>query len=192
MSCYSNGCVLLEDGTPLLLEDGSGCLLLEFALRSHYSITLDQLKEMIAASETFQNAVGGTEADVKNHIHFGRQVGSPPRPFALIELEDGAGNAISFGAGNQIIAEGGVMVRFETDACTEHPESYIEAVDWIGRVVDEVNALAAHGDDDTVYNRTHLPLLTVSLRRLGANDRSTWHSLGRFYAAETLWTWGDA
>jgi len=159
---------------------------------STHGIALAQLKKLLAQSTTFRNAVGGTEAGVNNHVHFGRQTGTPPRPFALIELESGEGVAFSFGAGNQIVAEGSLLVRFERDAVLTDPDPYHEAVDWFGNVVDDVNALAAHGDATTAFDLTHLPLLTAAIRRVGENDRSTWHSLGRFFAAETLWTWGDA
>jgi len=160
-------------------------------MTSNQGISLDQLRQMLAESATFQDAVGGTEADVKTRVHFGRQVGSAPRPFAVIELESGDGDAISFGAGNRIIAAGGLVVRLERGACTQHPQPYLQAVDWFSRVVDDVNGLAGVDDPETIYARTHLPLLRVSLADVGENDRATWHSLGRFFAARTLWTWGD-
>lgn len=159
---------------------------------SSQGIALAQLKKLLAQSETFRSAVGGTEADVNNHVHFGRQVGTPPRPHAIIELESGDGNAISFGEGNQIIASGGLVVRLERDADLTQHDPYYDALDWFGHVLDEVNDLAGHGDDTTEFNQTHLALLTAQLRVVGENDRSTWHSLGRFFSAETLWTWGDA
>jgi len=157
-----------------------------------YGIALDQLRTMLAMSKTFVLAAGGTERAAHSRVHLGRQVGSPPRPFAVIEMTDGAANAVGTGSRNVLLASGSMQVLFERDADLTAADPYHDAVDWFSRVVDEVNLLAADGHVATKFGQTHLPLLTVSLRGVGENDRGAWHSLGRFHSAVTVWTWGDA
>lgn len=156
-----------------------------------HGISLDQLKTMLAGSRTFQEATGGSARAAKSHVHLGRQIGSPPRPFVQLELQNATGEAINNGSRNILLASGTLKVHFERDTDLTAADPYVDAVDWFSRVVDEVNCQAGDEDVGNQFGLTHLPLLTVDLNSIGQNSRHTWHSLGRFYSADVIWTWGD-
>ena len=102
------------------------------------------------------------------------------------------GTSIGSGSHHILRPTGSINVYFERDTNLEADDAYLDAIDWFGQVLDDVNDLAGRDDVSGEFNLTHLPLLSLQLNGVVENTPQTWHSLGRFHTATCLWTWGDA
>lgn len=148
-----------------------------------------QLRTMIARSLTFRG--GQSDGRAASRVHYGRQVGQLERPCAVI-LADISGRSIGWGEEHILRPNGQLTVHMERDADLSKADPYLDSLSWFGNVADEVNELAGDDDVTSEFGLTHLPLLTMQLTTVSENSQKTWRSLGRFYSASILWTWGDA
>lgn len=156
-------------------------------------ISLQKLRQMVATSETFQRGVQGGYGDALGRVYFGRQSGSPTRPFVCLLPETFRSRLIAGGSQNFLRPEGEIRALIEVDADTSLGETDQESVamDFMRGVLREVDNLSAVDDTTGEYNESHLPITAAVLDRVGKNESRFRNSLGQFYVGTCTISWGD-
>lgn len=156
-------------------------------------ISLQKLRQMVATSETFQRGVQGGYGDALERVYFGRQSGSPERPFVLLLSDSLASGLIAGGDMNHLRLSGEIKLQIEVDADTELDATDQEsaAMDFVQGVLGDVQNLSAVDDTTGEYNESHLPIVSTSLNTFGKNETKFKNSLGEFFIGTATISWGD-
>lgn len=163
--------------------------------KGSFALPMVQLRTMVSLSKEFQRQTNSdTSGDALKHISFTR-VGEDekPRPFVCVMLGDSHNyRQISGGDANFLIPDGNValymtrdtnpLYRDDLDAAT------IDAANFFGTVIDQV--VEYSGQDNTHSDVSHLPITTVNLSVFGDSGDEEQNSIGDFFFAVYLLTWG--
>lgn len=154
-------------------------------------ISLQKAREMVASSEAFQTAIQGGYGDAMERVFIGRQIGSPERPFAVIEGEDMTAALDAGGDMNYLRLAGEITIHLERDTDTDVDDPVTDANEFFGAVLADVKNLAAVDSTSGDFNESHLPVVNMNWGRPDENDISDWPSLGRFFMVRAVLSWGD-
>jgi len=128
------------------------------AATNEYSLPLSNLKDLLAASTTFQTMVGaGSAEDAKAYIHLvALAVGDIDRPFALIATgDDWNSNCIGTGSSDSFITGGTLQLMFEMDISSSYTDSPQNAefdfMNRIGAIIKEMDNLSGTTSGSTSY-----------------------------------------
>lgn len=160
------------------------------------ALPMYMLRRMVAASATFQAAVGAanaTEADA--HIRYKDADENVSRPCATIFSEDHSFGLIAGGSQNFLRPNGTVFLWLAMDcvAGDSDDESTIKFANFFGGVADDIAALSgADQTADSAVPDSHLPIREMHNIGPHMTPREMWNDVGKFMWGAWIVTWGDA
>lgn len=142
------------------------------------SIMLAGAEELIAASATFQAAVGAASAEAaKSRIYFGEayltddtpgETLAGIRPFVVLNAVNHSYEQAGIDAASHLlVASGGVLVVFQSSPTGDSfKRSWMEFENYVGSVIDEVAELcgADRNEETTYFPFRHIDRVTPSMR----------------------------
>ena len=163
--------------------------------KGSFALPMTQLRTMVSLSKEFQKVTNSdTATDALKHISFTR-VGEKERtrPFACVMLgeshnyqQDSGGDANflqpSGDVGLYLTKDTNPLYQFDLDAAT------IDAANFFGSVIDEVVEIS--GKDNPQSDISHLPISSVNLALFSDSGDEDTDSIGDFFYAVYLLTWG--
>lgn len=147
------------------------------------------LRAMVAASATFQTAVGASSATLAlPHVLLRDALPGDRRPYCTINPGQKHGySLVAGGAQNQLRPHGSLFLFLTIDTPPEHyldrTQADYYAANFFGQVIDNVMAVA--GADNS------LSITGSELLGWDETPEDDWNSLGRFYYAYYHIEWGD-
>ena len=156
------------------------------------SESLDAARTTLLACAAFSAAVEAADPDrtVTQHIFFDCLADSEGlagwRPYALLKYCDRGSTVIAEGIQVDLIVAGGIVLWLEMDAredLTDHNDQYLDACNWFGQVIDQMEALSGSGQ--------YLPFrseMLVAPQRTMRSQRREDHD---FWSAGFLLVYGD-
>lgn len=156
-------------------------------------ISLQKLRQMVATSETFQAGIQGGYGEALERVYFGRQSGSPERPFVVLQHDAMGSQLIAGGSMNHLRLDGQIKLLMQVDADTSLSESDQRSVamDFVQGVLGDIQSLSAVDDTVGEYDESHLPVVRTSIDTFGKNETKFWNSLGQFFNCVATISWGD-
>lgn len=163
--------------------------------KGSFALPMTQLRTMVSLSKEFQKQTkSDTSTDALKHVSMTR-VGEEQRtrPFACILLGDSHNyQQISGGDANFLIPDGNIGLYMTKDTDPLYQEdldsAVIDAANFFGTVLDEVVELS--GKDNPHADVSHLPITSVSLAMFSDSGDEEQNSIGDFFFAVYLLTWG--
>ncbi|MBK8916467.1 MAG: hypothetical protein IPM64_18020 [Phycisphaerales bacterium] len=163
------------------------------------AIAAEKLRQMVAASATFQTATGtSTRTAALTRVHARNVLGTPNRPVAIVSMGDSLHfRLIGGGAQNYLRPSGSLFLFLAIDTPPEHFQDQVSA-EWhawnfLSGVLEDVADLSAADDTSSPFTpaESHLSITDIEVVNWGGTREEDWESLGRFYHAAVRVQWGD-
>lgn len=156
-------------------------------------MSVAKARDLFLASDTLQSAACWCDATSTARVLFGVAPADYPRPFVVVQ---GNTDSAVFAGGTQYWhrPNGEVMAVGERNVpagvMADDSAALLEAMDFWGRVADDIRAAAAADNPSSEFDESHLPVLSLRCEVV-LNDPTYRPSLGMFSVARFSMAWGD-